>query len=91
MTRFVQGADVGVIDDGVRVFAAVLPEGPIMVLAGLGAAVWRAALGSDLRTLARQLVDDGLCGEDDAAADAALFTQTLVDAGLLREEEEETS
>lgn len=88
MTRFVPGADVGVVDDGVRVFAAVLPEGPIMVLAGMAAAVWRAALGSDLRTLAEQLVDDGLCDEDDAAAEAALFTRTLVDAGLLREEEE---
>ena len=89
MTRFVQGADVGVIDDGVRVFAAVLPKGPIVVLAGVAAAVWRAAPGSDLRTLAERLVDDGLCDEDEAAADAALFTQTLVDAGLLWEEEEE--
>ena len=89
MTRFVRGSDVGVIDDGIRVFAAVLPKGPIVVLAGVGAAVWRAALGADLATLAVRLIEGGVCGESDAAEDAALFTRTLVDAGLLREEEEE--
>ncbi|MEV4773917.1 hypothetical protein [Microbacterium sp. LWH12-1.2] len=88
MTRFVQARDVGVIDDGIRVFAAVLPKGPIVVLAGVGAAVWRAALGADLATLAVRLVDGDVCEEGDAVTDAALFTRAFVDSGLLREEED---
>lgn len=88
MTRFAQGHGVGVIDDGIRVFAAVLPQGPIVVLAGIGAAVWRAALGSDLTTLAARLVADGDGPEGEAETDAALYTRALLDAGLLREVED---
>ncbi|MCS3841777.1 hypothetical protein [Microbacterium sp. AK031] len=85
MTRFVQAADVGVIDDGIRVFAAALPDGPIVVLADIAAAVWRAAPGRDVEALAVQLIEDGICTEDDAHSDAALFTHALIDVKLLRE------
>jgi len=88
MTRFAQAPDVGVIDDGIRVFAAALPDGPIVVLADIAAAVWRAAPGRDLRSLATQLVSDGVCTQESASADAGLFTHALIDVKLLHEVEE---
>lgn len=88
MTRFVRAADVGVIDDGIRVFAAALPDGPIVVLAGIAAAVWRSAPGRDVEALAAQLIEDGTCTEGDAHSDAALFTHALIDVKLLHEEED---
>ncbi|WP_206476905.1 hypothetical protein [Microbacterium sp. KRD172] len=88
MTTFAQAPDVGVIDDGVRVFAAALPDGPIVVLADIAAVVWRAAPGRDVHALALQLIEDGICTEETASADAGLFTHALIDVGLLREEED---
>lgn len=88
MTHFAPAPDVGVIDDGIRVFAAALPDGPIVVLADIAAAVWRAAPGRDVRALARKLIEDGICTADDAQSDAALFTHALIDVRLLREEED---
>ncbi|WP_309064588.1 hypothetical protein [Microbacterium sp.] len=83
MTRYRLAPDVGVIDDGVRVFAAALPEGPIVVLAGIGAEVWRAVLDADLPTATARLVTEGAGPQEEAASDAALYTAALVDAGLL--------
>ncbi|WP_309127671.1 hypothetical protein [Microbacterium sp.] len=42
MSRLVRAADVGAVDDGSRIYAAVLPDGPIFVLADDAAEVWRA-------------------------------------------------
>ena len=36
-------ADVGVVEHDDRIYVARLPEGPILVLTGEAAAVWRAA------------------------------------------------
>lgn len=89
MTRFAVCADVGVIDDGDRVFAAALPRGPIVVLAGVAAEVWRAAPGADLDGIAARLAAEGASEEGEAERDAELYMQALIDAGLLREEEDE--
>lgn len=88
MTCFAVCADVGVIDDGDRVFAAALPRGPIVVLAGVAAEVWRAAQGADLDTVAARLAAAGASEEGEAERDAALYMQALIEAGLLEEEDE---
>ena len=88
MSRFARAEDIGVIDDGVRVYAAVLPDGPIVVLAGIAATVWRAALGADIAAVAAALAEEGVSEDGEIEADAALFTGALVEAGLLREDED---
>lgn len=55
MSRLTRAADVGAVDDGVRVYAAALPAGPIFVLADDAAQVWRAI----------DRGDDGITASDD--------------------------
>lgn len=88
MRRYALCADLGIIVDGDRVFAAALPRGPIVVLAGVAASVWRAAPGSDLGGIATRLATEGASEAGEAERDAALYVQALVDAGLLREVED---
>ncbi|WP_164233026.1 PqqD family peptide modification chaperone [Microbacterium hydrocarbonoxydans] len=87
MTRLMRGTDVGVVDDGIRVFAAALPQGPIVVLAGIGAVVWRAAQGADLAGVAAVLAADGVSEDGQAEADAEMYVQALLEAHLLEEED----
>lgn len=88
MTCFQPAPDVGAIEDGDRVFAAVLPDGPILVLTDLAASVWRAARGADLEGIAAALTAEGASSEDRAEADAEMYVSALLEAGLLRQEEE---
>src|SRR5690606_22196102 len=56
MTRYQRASDVGIVtgEDGV-LYVAALPDGPILVLAGTAADVWRAAPGTDPAELATRL------------------------------------
>lgn len=77
--RLHRAPDVGAVDgeDG-TVYAAVLPDGPILVLSGTAALVWHAATGIGVEDLPA-----ALSGRGADAADPAPFAAALVDAGLL--------
>jgi len=83
MMRLNRAPDTGAVDgpDG-TVYAAVLPDGPILVLSGTAALVWHAATGIGVGELPATLADRG------ADADPAPFAAALVDAGLLIMQEE---
>ena len=65
--------NVGAVDEAGVVYAAVLPDGPILVLTDGAAEAWRWATGTDDR------VPAGLDG----------YLAALIDAGLLTAEEED--
>ena len=83
MNRYRPAPDVGVIDDGAAVYAARLPEGPLIVLAGTAAVIWRAACEDRDGTVADRVagsVDRGGATIVDAVDD---FVADLVARGLL--------
>lgn len=83
MIRYRPAADVGVIDDGTAVYAARLPEGPIVVLAGTAAVIWRAACEDGEAALADRVASS--VDEDGATIVGAVdgFVAELVARGLL--------
>jgi len=89
MSRYRLAEDIGVLDDGVRVFAAALPDGPIVVLAGIAADIWRVLPGSAEADAAARLIADGLSPAEEAAGDVSMYAQAFVDAGLLVPQNEE--
>lgn len=48
--RAVQAENVGAVDEGGIVYAAVLPDGPVFVLADDAAAAWRAVTAPEPTT-----------------------------------------
>lgn len=84
MTAGYRPADrVGVIDDGDAVYVAPLPRGPIVVLDGTAALVWRAACDGPADTIAARVADrvDEAAEGIEGAVDA--FVADLLDRGLL--------
>lgn len=83
MIRYRPAADVGVIDDGDAVYAARLPQGPIVVLAGTAGVIWRAACEEGDGTVADRA--SGRVDRDTAAIVGAVdeFVADLVVLGLL--------
>ena len=90
MTGYARPADVAVVvedrddEDGVVVYLAPLPEGPVQVLNGVGSLIWLAATSTDtpLEVVERvaALVDRP---PDTIRADVDSFLAGLVAAGLL--------
>jgi len=82
MTRFRRAPDTAAVehDDG-TVYAARLPDGPILVLTGTAARVWRAVVDTGVDDL--ESARDGTNG-----ADPEPFAEALVDAGLLIAQED---
>ncbi|MBO0980987.1 PqqD family protein [Microbacterium sp. SD291] len=74
---------VGVIQDGDSVYVANLPRGPIVVLEGTAALVWKAACSGPADTLAERVA--AAVGEDVAAIETGMaeFIADLVERGLL--------
>lgn len=66
------------------VYAAHLPDGPPLVLAGPGAAIWLSlARGGTLDDVTRRVADEVGSPAESVAADIATFVDGLVDAGLV--------
>jgi hypothetical protein len=74
---------VGVIDDGDVVYAASLPDGPIVVLEGVAALIWTEACGGERATVADRVAaaTDATAAEVRAHVDA--FVDQLLARGLL--------
>jgi len=81
--RYRPAADVGVIVHDDAVYVARLPQGPIVVLAGTAAVVWRAACGEGEGTVAERAA--GSVDRDSSAIAEAVdgFVADLVARGLL--------
>jgi hypothetical protein len=85
---YARPADIAVVvedrDDGVVVYLAPLPDGPVQVLNGVGSLIWLAATATDrpVEVVERvaELVDRP---PDTIRADVNSFVANLVAAGLL--------
>lgn len=83
MTRLRPAPGVGTVDDGDTVYAALLPDGPIVVLDGVAALIWVEACEGERATIV-----DRVAAATDAATDAIRpeverFVADLVARGLL--------
>jgi len=83
VTQYRPAAEVGVIDRGDVVYVARLPQGPMIVLAGTAAVVWRAACTAGEGSVAQRAALD--VDQDASAISTAVdeFLTDLVGRGLL--------
>ncbi|NHA68794.1 PqqD family peptide modification chaperone [Phycicoccus flavus] len=80
----VLAAQAGWVEADEVVYAAVLPDGPPLVLQGSGALVWHAALpGGSLEEVVGRVAAAAGTSADVVAADVAAFVDALVTVGLL--------
>jgi Coenzyme PQQ synthesis protein D (PqqD) len=86
MTRYTCPPGVAAETDGDAVYAARLPDGPIMVLDGVAAVIWEEACASDEDVVARVAERTGVTPAE-VADSVAEFLAQLVRAGLLAERE----
>ncbi|NUT57434.1 MAG: PqqD family protein [Agromyces sp.] len=85
MNRLGLGRGVAVIDDGTVIYAAALPDGPIVVLEEGAAAIWVEACRGDRATIAERLVDGTDVPADEIRDNVEVFLERMIRAGLLRE------
>ncbi len=85
MTRLRPAAGVAVIDTGDVVYVAPLPEGPIVVLDGVAAAIWAEATSGQRSTIAGPVaaLTDATVGAVGAGVEA--FVDELLERGLLEQ------
>ncbi|REJ08018.1 hypothetical protein DY023_01780 [Microbacterium bovistercoris] len=83
MTRLHLAPDTGAVEQDGIVYVAALPDGPILVLDEVPAAIWATAQEMPAEEVARHLAD--LTGEDLSAVQPGVtaFLDDLVRRGLL--------
>ncbi|MCU1538555.1 MAG: hypothetical protein JWP82_2906 [Humibacillus sp.] len=79
------GPDVTVASspDGTTLYAARLPSGPIVVLEGAGAVIWREATLGEPDGWVDRVAESFDVGRSDIEGDVAAFVDDLVRQGLL--------
>jgi hypothetical protein len=83
MSGFHTPPGVAIIEESDRIYAALLPDGPILVLDGIAALIWDAARRSG-RTAVPQEVAQATGADVDAIRPVIdAFIDDLVDRGLL--------
>jgi len=87
MTRLRPAPRVAVVEEGGVVYAASLPDGPIVVLDGAAAAIWVGACDGPRSTLADRVAALTDAAVDDIREDVESFVDELVRRGLLTERE----
>jgi hypothetical protein len=85
VTRLELGRGVAVIDDGTVIYAAALPEGPIVVLEEGAAAIWTEACRGERATIADRLTEGTDVPADEIRANVEVFVERMLHDGLLRE------
>lgn len=83
MSRYRPCADVGVVDRDDGVYVARLPEGPIIVLSGTAAVVWRSACAAGEGEPADRVAPHVDQGAAEIADDVDAFIASLVAQHLL--------
>lgn len=83
MTRLRQAGGVGVVEYNGIVYAAPLPDGPIMVLDGIAGLIWIEACGGDRESIADRVAEATDATPDAIRADVDAFVAELMARGLL--------
>lgn len=87
MTRLGPSPGVGVVVDGATVYAAPLPDGPIVVLDGGAGAIWIAACGGDRSSIVDRVAALTGAPAEDIRDEVDLFVEDLVRRGIMAERE----
>jgi hypothetical protein len=74
---------VAVVEDEAVVYAATLPDGPIVVLDGGAAAIWVEACAGDRSSIADRVAAATGAPVDEIRAAVHAFVDELVERGLL--------
>ena len=83
MSRLRPVARVAVVEDEAVVYAATLPDGPIVVLDGGAAAIWVEACAGDRSSIADRVAEATGAPVDEIRAAVHAFVDELVARGLL--------
>lgn len=83
MTRLRQAGGVGIVAYDGTVYAARLPDGPIVVLDGIAGLIWSEACGGDRESIADRVAEATDAATDAIRADVEAFVADLVARGLL--------
>jgi len=83
MSSFRPARGVAVVDEGEIVYAASLPEGPIVVLDGVAAAIWVEACGGERSSIADRVAAVTDVAVDSVRPDVEAFVDELLRRGLL--------
>ncbi len=83
MTRLRRPPGVGLVTDEAALYAARLPDGPIVVLTGVAALIWSEACAGDRETVAERVARATDAAPDAIRADVDAFVTDLVARGLL--------
>lgn len=83
MTRLGRAAGVGILEDDGIVYAARLPDGPIVVLDGIAGLIWNEACGGERESIADRVAEATDAAPDAIRADVEAFVAGLVARGLL--------
>lgn len=83
MTGYAVPPEVAVVEEDDVVYAAILPDGPIVVLDGIAGAIWSEAGGGPSSTIADRV--SALTGASvaDIRIEVEAFIEELVRRGLL--------
>jgi hypothetical protein len=84
MIRLRRPGDVGVLDLDGTVYAARLPDGPIVVLDGVAALIWDEACTGDRATITERVAAATDVAPHLIRADVDAFVADLVALGLLQ-------
>lgn len=83
MSGYRRAPGVGTVDHGDIVYAAHLPDGPIVVLDGVAALIWTEACAGDRESIADRVADATDAAPDAIRADVEAFVADLLTRGLL--------
>ena len=85
MTCYRRPPDLAVVEDPAAVYAARLPDGPIVVLDGVAGLIWAAACEGPAATIVDRVAAVTDASPDAIRADVDAFVVDLVRRGLLME------
>ena len=83
MTQLRRAPGVGAMERDGTVYAAQLPDGPIVVLDGVAGVIWSAACAGGRATTAERVAERTDALPDDIRDDVDAFVAHLVSRGLL--------
>ncbi len=83
MTRLRRAPGVGLITEEGILYAASLPDGPIVVLSGVAALIWGEACTGERATIAERVARATEVSPDQIRPDVDAFVADLVARGLL--------
>ena len=83
MSRLRPASGIAHVDQGDIVYAAPLPEGPILVLDGGAAAIWVAASDGPRESIVERVAASTGAAAADVRADVEAFVEELLRRGLL--------